>query len=143
MLGCPPDDGETMAEEDVRRPPGDRDPGKQALKQVLPRTLARFSQSTFRPHIHLGERMRRAGARSDGEVVDALCRDLLAVPVSEQSRQALLEFLSREQDTAPPDSPRGNKLTRRLPRPDPESIRERSLRRLAHLVLSLPEAQLH
>jgi hypothetical protein len=86
------------------------------------------------PRIHLAERCRLAHARYDRQVVELFCDDLLAVASTGPSRAALARFLEGERA--------------RLGLSDGELLAagaeaEHVLRRLAHLVLSLPEAQLN
>ena len=86
------------------------------------------------PDINLTARCQEAGARTDREIAALLCDELLAVEASDASREALEDFLAAERV----ELRRSNGA---LLKAGPES--EHALRRLAHLVLSLPEAQLH
>lgn len=98
----------------------------------------------WRPFVNLSARCRRAGATSDDEIVDCLARDLLAVPLPEASRAPLLELLRTERESAGGESaatePAGGRPRLRFRRATSEEL---ALRRLAHVILSLPEAQLH
>jgi hypothetical protein len=86
------------------------------------------------PDINLTARCQEAGARTDSEIAALLCDELLAVEASDASREALEDFLAAERV----ELRRSNGA---LLEAGPEV--EHALRRLAHLVLSLPEAQLH
>jgi hypothetical protein len=85
------------------------------------------------PRIHLTARLQRLGAATDAQIVDVLADELLPTPLTGESRAALLEFLAGERAAAHVDD--GKLLGAN---PDVERL----LRRLAHLILSLPEAQL-
>lgn len=110
--------------------------GKKAKRPSLGpelRAVQRYLANGYWPSINLGVRCERAGARSDEEIVGFLCDELLAVGVSRESRAALLRFLDVEREE--------------LAVADGELASagrsgEHVLRRLAHLILSLPEAQL-
>ena len=86
------------------------------------------------PRIHLSARCREREARFDLQIVELFCDELLAVEATGASRAALASFLEGQrgelgvQDGALLDA-------------GPRS--EHVLRRLAHLVLSLPEAHLN
>ena len=91
--------------------------------------------SGYRPGVHLSARARRAGAASDAQIVEQLAGDLLAVPLTDAGRATLLEFMARER--AALEVEEGRLFDR-----DHTVAAELLLRRLAHLILSLPEAQL-
>ncbi len=69
------------------------------------------------------------GARSAAELIDRLCDRFLAVPVTDEARASLLSFLEEEGGAGS-----GDKAYR--------TPAEARLKRLVHLILSLPEAQL-
>jgi uncharacterized protein (DUF1800 family) len=94
-----------------------------------------LSGSGYRPGVHLSARARRAGASTDAQIVDGLAAELLAVPLTAEGRATLLEFLARER--AALGAEEGRLFEREL-----AVEAELLLRRLAHLILSLPEAQL-
>jgi hypothetical protein len=96
--------------------------------------LRRLDSTGYLPRANFTSRVRAAGAASDAEVADALLDDLLAIPVPEDTRERLRLFLARER--ADRDLREGAWL-------QDEQTSERILRRVAHLILSLPEAQLH
>jgi hypothetical protein len=89
--------------------------------------------TTYVPKLDLRARVAAAKAASDAAIIDGLTTQLLAVPLSAASRTALLSFLARERGTL------GVADGKLLDAGEPS---ERVLRRLAHLILSLPEAQL-
>ena len=101
--------------------------------------LRRLDATGYLPRIHLCARLRalhpdRAADLSDAEIVDALLADLLAIPIPEETRERMLVYLAGER--ADRDLREGEWLR-------DEQTAERILRRVAHLILSLPEAQLH
>lgn len=87
----------------------------------------------YRPRMHLCARLARRGLVTDQEIVDAMLEDLLAIEAPAETRQMLFEALGRERRALGLDE--GELLTY-LPHG------ELVLRRLAHRILSLPEAQL-
>jgi uncharacterized protein (DUF1800 family) len=95
--------------------------------------MKRLTGEFYYPRINLSARMTRIGAQRDGTIVDMLCDELLPVPLSETSRIALLEFLRAERGGLHVED--GKLLAT-------GTKAENVLRRLAHLILSLPEAQL-
>ena len=95
--------------------------------------LQRLTGEFYFPRINLSARLSRWGVAKDAEIVAALADELLPVPLSAESRVALLEFLATERTAL---SIREGKLL------DARGKSEDLLRRLAHLILSLPEAQL-
>ncbi len=126
-------DGERTPE---RKPgPGGARTGKRGSLGPEMSQVRRLLGGSYRPGIHLTSRCQRAGARSDAAIVDSLCQELLAVPVSPKSRATLLDFLARER--AALGAADGELLER-----ERHVAAEKLLRRLAHLILSLPEAQL-
>ena len=107
--------------------------GREERSEEL-RRLRRIGGVDVRGRLNLSARLDRAGAREEAEVVAFLTEDLLGVRVEETTRRELARFLADERREAG--------LTR------DELVREPYagedvLRRLAHLILSLPEAQFH
>ena len=88
----------------------------------------------WRPRLNLTATLRRVGARSDREVVGELTSRLLAVPLDADSREKLALHLIEEREAI--RIPEGRLL-------DYGVESEELLRRFAHLIVSLPEAQLH
>jgi hypothetical protein len=95
--------------------------------------IKRLVGEFYYPRINLSARVTRLGAFSDEQIVDALAGELLPVPLSLESRAALLGFLAGERREL--DLADGKLLSA-------STKAENVLRRLAHLILSLPEAQL-
>ena len=95
--------------------------------------LQRMTNEMYFPRINLTARMQRAKVAGDMQIVDTLADELLPVPLSEPSRAALLAFLRAERSVLSLED--GRLLTAGVKC-------EEILRRLAHLILSLPEAQL-
>ena len=129
-----PADFRVAPEEDLRAL-GDSDETSER-RAVTPasrelRTLARLR---WRPRLNLGQRFVREGAARDRQVIARLCDELLAAPVGSATQRGLEELLRAERDAL------GIEEGRLLERPD---VAEAVLRRVAHVVLSLPEAQLH
>ena len=100
---------------------------------VLTRLLRLMDKSGYQPRIHLTSRMQRRGTRTDRQIVDALLDDLLGIEAPLETRQLLTEHLRAEREQLGIE---GGELLEHL------HASERLLRRLAHLILSLPEAQL-
>jgi uncharacterized protein (DUF1800 family) len=139
-----PETPEMMQAEGELEPEG-RQPGPGAAragKQQRPRALApdlirmaRVLAGGWRPGIHLSSRCQRSGALLDVQIVELFGSDFLAVPLTPEGRITLLGFLERERSALGAadghlfDGEHGIEA-------------EMLLRRLAHLTLSLPEAQL-
>jgi uncharacterized protein (DUF1800 family) len=87
----------------------------------------------WRPRIHLAERLRRAGAVADGDAVGVLAEMLLGVALAPDTHASLVAFLAEERERS------GAGAEDWL---DDSDCAEPLLRRLAHRILSLPEAQL-
>lgn len=103
---------------------------------LFDRALKAMDRLGWSPRIHLGARMRHRGASSDEEVVDALCAELLAIDVEAGPRAELARWLNDARASV--SMPEGGYM-----RPGSVEDGEAVLLRLAHLILSLPEAQLH
>jgi hypothetical protein len=88
----------------------------------------------WHPRYSLAQRFQRAGPRSDGSLADALCAEFLAVEASPETRAFLTSELAARRGAA--GLPEAELLS------EPE-VAERVLREMAHVVLSLPEAQLN
>jgi uncharacterized protein (DUF1800 family) len=103
-------------------------PGAQAL-QVLRRAEA----SGWSPTINFSARMTKAGARTDAEIANRMLDDVLAIRAPDDTRARMRAFLAHEREGL---GVADGKLL------EGTAASERVLRRLAHLILSLPEAQL-
>jgi len=87
----------------------------------------------WRPRMNLSGAIERDGARDDRSIVNALAGRVLAVELGAETRARLVELLRTEREQAGLTEA---ELLRRPWRAEP------ILRRLAHVVLSLPEAQI-
>ncbi len=87
----------------------------------------------YRPDLHRTAWLGRLGASTDREIVQALADELLAIEPPAETVDFLVAHLAQDREALGLDE--GRLLSRRV---DPEPL----LRRLAHLILSLPEAQL-
>ncbi len=95
--------------------------------------LRRTQDSGWAPTLNFTVRLQRLGAASDAEIVDRMLDELLAIRTPEDTRAKMLAFLTGERVQL---SIREGHLLESGP------AAERVLRRFAHLILSLPEAQL-
>ena len=85
------------------------------------------------PRISLGARLFRSGARSDRQIVEFMCSSLLAIETPLETRRMLVAALRLDREAEGIEPGHLVKKT---------EAAEQVLRRLAHLILSLPEAQL-
>ena len=111
----------------------DEGPVRDELPREL-RAVVRALGDDYRPRVNLCHRMRVQGQTTDGEIVDRLMGELLAIPPPADTRARVLYHFTAERERA------------ELPEVDFLADTDRAepvLRRLAHLILSLPEAQLH
>ena len=110
----------------------DRHKGKDA-RSGLDRMMRLISKAGYRPRMHLTARLLRRGVEGEAGVVEAMLEDLLAIEPPAETRALVSEYLK-------------NELEARKIRPaallESGSESERLLRDLAHLILSLPEANL-
>jgi hypothetical protein len=105
-----------------------------ARKDDLVRLLDRMEDLGWQPLLNLSARAARLGATNDAEVVDLLAREVLAVELSAETRAELLAFVAEERAVA--------SLTEDVWTSGVADA-EHLARRLVHLMLSLPEGQLH
>lgn len=109
------------------------EPARDQLPREL-RTVTRALGDGYRPRVNLTHRMRVQGRETDGEIVNRLLGELLAIePPADTRARVLAHFIAEREEAG-------------LGEEDFLADAERSepvLRRLAHLILSLPEAQLH
>ncbi|MCK6449116.1 MAG: DUF1800 domain-containing protein [Planctomycetes bacterium] len=128
------DDGESRraprAKPDAK--PAKKKPATPALKGEYGQ-MGRMLADAYIPAIHLSARLQRAQATNDHAAVDALADELLPVALTPESRAELVRFLASEREALGIEEAQLCKSGR---------DGERLLRRLAHLILSLPEAQL-
>ena len=99
--------------------------------------LARFQslRKTWRPPLNLAGELASRGARTSAEVVDALSDQLLAVELPADTRAFLIQEYDRRKSAL--------QAAKASPRFADRRRNEDLLRSFAHLVLSLPEAQLN
>jgi hypothetical protein len=114
--------------------PGERRAALKVKMRDGMKVLDRVTQSGWTPRINLASRIDRLGIESDEEVVDRLCYELLAVQPDSVMRAELVDFLTVE---------RHELGIEEAALRDGGREAEYLLRRLAHLILCLPEAQLH
>jgi uncharacterized protein (DUF1800 family) len=118
---------------DASKPAAKKKPKRIGLDGAAMYGLRQAEASGWTVSINLCSRIEKSGARSDAEIADRMLDDLLAIRAPEETRSLVRSFLERE---------RG-----RLKLSDGKLLEggaetERVLRRLAHLIYSLPEAQL-
>jgi len=114
------------------RPKADKKPAKVELGPELS-AMKRLTGELYYPRLNLSARVTRANAFKDAAMIDTLADELLPVRLSETSRVALLAFLKSERASLGVEDGRLLSVGTKA---------ENVLRRLAHLILSLPEAQL-
>jgi len=147
------EEGDTMQGGDKMRPERGDEPGMQpgagerATGAKKPATkaksgkaggyameiLKRIEGSGWSPALNFRVRLEKANARTDAQIVERMLDELLAIPApadTVQRMRAFLEGQRKERKIA------DGKLL------DSGGDAERILRRMAHLILSLPEAQL-
>jgi hypothetical protein len=95
--------------------------------------LRRIEASGWMPAVNFTARMEKLGCKTDQQIVDRMLEDLLAIKAPQDTRAKMLGFLTGERVQL---SVRDGHLS------EAGADGERLLRRLAHLILSLPEAQL-
>jgi uncharacterized protein (DUF1800 family) len=132
-----PSPGGATADGELGRERGDgaKKPAAKAKPRANPamEVLKRIEGSGWYPLLNLRVRMEKAGAATDAQIADRMLDELLAIPVPADTRARIREFLAAERKELKVEdgallSTGGNA--------------ERVLRRMAHLILSLPEAQL-
>lgn len=95
--------------------------------------LRRIEGSGWYPLLNFRARLEKAGARTDAQIAERMLDDLLAIPAPADTREKMRAFLELE------------RKERKIADGDllaTGAEAERILRRMAHLILSLPEAQL-
>jgi len=113
--------------------PLDKQAGLKGAGSIAYQALRRVQDAGWAPTLNFSARLQRAGAKTDAEIVGWLLADLLAVPAAADTRARLESFLSGERVVL--GLREGHLFESGF---DAEMV----LRRLAHLILSLPEAQL-
>lgn len=102
-------------------------------KDQLSKLVRSLDRDSYTPDINLSRKLMRADLERDREIVDELCSRLLAIEAPLETRRMLASFLREERKSM------GFEQGELLGAGDGV---ETLLRRLAHLILSLPEAQL-
>ncbi len=125
------DGGMSMGDSVMSREPRANDAKDDLPKEI--RDVLREMGSTYRPQVNLNYRLRGMKSQTDAKIVSALLEELLAIPVPEDTRARVLSHFRAERERVG--------LTEEGLLENPE-LAEPLLRRLAHLILSLPEAQL-
>jgi hypothetical protein len=95
--------------------------------------VKKFQALEYKPQINLTSRLQLRGVRSDMEIAREMAEELLAIAPPPEILRTLESFLNRERQVW--GAKDGFLLTI-------GTEAEHILRRLAHLILSLPEAQL-
>jgi uncharacterized protein (DUF1800 family) len=95
--------------------------------------LRLVQQTGWTPEINLCARLARAGAKTDAEIVERMLDELLAIQAPADTQARMLAFLSAGRKELGVSEGALLELGGNA---------ERLLRRLAHLILSMPEAQL-
>jgi uncharacterized protein (DUF1800 family) len=95
--------------------------------------MKRVVDAGWAPTHNFSARLKLRGAARDQEIVEALLQDLLATEAPQDTRERMLSYLAGERVML---GLRDGELLKG------GAAAERILRRMAHLVLSLPEAQL-
>jgi hypothetical protein len=111
----------------------DKQAGLKGAGSIAYQALRKVQDAGWAPNLNFSARLKRAGAQTDAGIVGCLLEDLLAVPAPPDTRARLEEFLAGERVLLGVRD--GHLLEAGF---DAELV----LRRLAHLILSLPEAQL-
>ncbi len=107
--------------------------GKKGGSGFAYQALRRVEATGWRPALNFTARMMKDNASTDSEIVDRMLDDLLAIQSPADTRDKMRDFLAKERTRL--REPDGHLL-------DAGGEAEHVLRRLAHLILSLPEAQL-
>jgi uncharacterized protein (DUF1800 family) len=125
-------DMQEMSEGGAAMAPAKKDPPKGAAGAAFT-AMKRVVDAGWSPTLNFSARMTRQGSKTDAQIVDAMLSDLLACEAPQDTRERMLSYLAGERVM--------------LGLRDGEFLKggapaERVLRRMAHLILSLPEAQL-
>ena len=111
----------------------DKQAGLKGAGSVAYQALRRVQDAGWAPNLNFSARLKHLGAKTDEQIVACMLEDLLAVPASAETRARLESFLAGERVVL---GQRDGQLL------EGGFDAELLLRRLAHLILSLPEAQL-
>lgn len=133
--GVMTDEGAVMTGSEGEAPNAElaRERAARSRVSVVRKILKLMDSTGYRPRLNLTARLTRRHVATDREIVDRLCDELLAIEAPLETRRMLTAFLHKERELLGRDQGE-------LQAGNPEF--EHLLRRLAHLILSLPEAQL-
>jgi uncharacterized protein (DUF1800 family) len=112
----------------------DEEPARRRTRDEMSTIARAMSRFEYKPRLNLRARLSEAEAFTDARVVDVMLRELLAIEVPTESAEPLITWFQAEREA--------------LELPEEALLRRRKrgiedlLRRLAHKILSLPEAQL-
>jgi len=98
------------------------------------RELKDVERAGYRPRMNISGQLGRQKAKRDRKIVDTLCEALLGIDVDPTTRQALTKTFGTMREESGIEEGRLDESPRRS---------EELLRNFAHVMLSLPEAQLH
>lgn len=141
LLEAAPDDAASVADgaqpdpasERMRASDGADEVARLGLSSDLGALVRTHARAPWAPSAVWLERLARSGARADDEVIAWLLEEWLPGPPARSSREIAVRWLASER------SARGLEAGAWL---DEARVRDELLRKLAHLVLSLPEAHL-
>jgi hypothetical protein len=125
--------GAPLRTEMRHKKPLDKQAGLKGAGSVAYEALRRVKDSGWAPNLNFSARLQHLGAQSDAQIVASMLDDLLAVEAPADTRAKLESFLAGERVVLGLRD--GHLFEGGF---DAETV----LRRLAHLILSLPEAQL-
>ena len=134
--GAKPEGGsatEAESKKAERKPGAGLAAGRRRGAAQLVQALRRIEASGWRPNPNFTARMRKAGAKTDAAIADRMLDDLLGISAPADTRARMQAFVAKERE----------KLGARDGALLEQGVEgENVLRRLAHLILSMPEAQL-
>jgi len=111
----------------------EREQAPRSAGSMMNKVARALGSTKHRPRISLGARLYRSGSSSDREIVDFMCKSLLAIEAPLETRRLLVGALRKDRKAQ--GIGEGELVEK-------SKEAEEVLRRLAHLILSLPEAQL-
>jgi hypothetical protein len=128
------DDPESLGErtKEPARKPGPAAGRRRGAAQLV-QALRRIEASGWRPNPNFTARMQKSGAKTDAAIADRMLDDLLGIAAPPDTRARMQAFVAKEREKL---GARDGALL------DQGLEGENVLRRLAHLIFSMPEAQL-
>ncbi len=109
--------------------------GKMDMRQArsgIGSMMRGMRQRRWHPEVRMRELLIEAKVTNSADIVNFLCQRFLGVPVTDEARSTLVAFLENEKKSGKSRFRKARAL----------EVSEDLLRRLVHLILSLPEAQL-